>query len=166
MFLIQYLMVDLPLFYLAFFLRSPPFLFIGGCFFFFPLFVGLFLFAFFFKLICFDFLTLWCELLWWRPVRYSRAVSLITLTWCSWDVLYAFYAGFLHVIGFWLLLGHSFMGPSLSLVDWGSLCPPRLICCCAGAAWTKPQSPGNKPTPTNICPPNNPTINIKWTSIN
>ena len=101
-----------------------------------------------------------------RPVGFSGVVSLIYWTWCSWDALYAIYVGSLVVIGFWLLLGHCLVGPSLQLVDWGS---PGLVCYCAGAAQTKSQSLRNKPTPGKITPTRNPTINSinnKWTSIN
>ena len=65
-----------------------------------------------------------------RPVRLSGAVSLISWTCCSW---YAVYIGSLYVFGFWLLLGLSLVGPSLQLVNCGSLHPPHLVCCCAGA---------------------------------
>ena len=126
-------------------------------------------------LVCFCFLN-WSVLTPWvcgvnfycrRPMRFSGSVSFITWTWCSWVALYAFYVGSLDVIGFWLLLGHSLVGPSLQLVDWGSLYPPRLVCCCAGASRTKPQIPGNKPTSAKwLPPPHNSTINSKWTSIN
>ena len=91
-----------------------------------------------------------------RPVRYGGAVSLITWTWCSCDALYAFYVCSLDVIGFWLLLGLSFVLPSLLLVGWGPLNPPCPVCCCARAARTKPQSPGDKPAPTNTTPPTTP----------
>ena len=65
-----------------------------------------------------------------RPVRCSGEVSLIPWTWCSWALVYV---SSLDVFGFWLLLGVSLGGPSLQLVTWGSLSPPHLVCCCAGA---------------------------------
>ena len=77
------------------------------------------------------------------PVGFSGAVSLISWTWFSWDALYAIYVGSQDVTGFWSWLGHS-------LADWGSLHPPRLVCCCAVVSRTKPQSPGNKSTPEQI----------------
>ena len=67
-----------------------------------------------------------------------------------------------------IIVGSSFGArPSLLLVDWGSHWPPRLVCYCAGAARTKPQNPGSKPTSAKISLPHisNPTINSKWTSI-
>ena len=130
----QYLIVDLSIFHWALFLRIPPFLLIGGCFSPPPIICGT-------LLVCFCFLN-WSVLIFWlcgmnfyggRHVKYSGAVSLITWTWCSWDALYAFYAGSLDVFGFLLLLGLSLLGPSLQLFDWGSLWPPHLVCSCEGA---------------------------------
>ena len=88
-----------------------------------------------------------------RSMIFSSAVSLISWTCFFWDALSAIYVGSLYVIEFWLLLGHSLVRTSLRLVDCGSLRPRHLVCCCAGAAWTKPQSPGNKPIPGKITPP-------------
>ena len=99
-----------------------------------------------------------------RPVRLSGAVSLISWTWCSFDAVYAIYVGSLGVLGFWLFWVCSSLDPSLQLADWGSLLPLHQVCCCAGAARTKSQSPGNKPT--KITPTHHPTINSKLTSIN
>ena len=87
-----------------------------------------------------------------RPVRFSSAVSWISWSCCSWD---AVYVDSLDEIGFWLVLGHSLVDLPFQLVGWGSLRPPRLVCCCAGAARRKTQSPENKPTSTKISPPCN-----------
>ena len=84
----------------------------------------------------------------------------------SWTHLHATYVGFLYVIAFWLLLGHSFLGPPLQLVDWGSPCPPYLLFYSLGDARAKPQNPGEKLTPTKIKFPHNPTITSKWANIN
>ena len=65
----------------------------------------------------------------WSPLRISGAVYLIW-TCCSWDFIYI---ASLDVCGFWLFLCYSLVGPSLQLVDCGSLCPPHLVRCCAGA---------------------------------
>ena len=58
-----------------------------------------------------------------RHVSFSGAVSLISWTCCSWGDIYV---GSLDVTAFWLSLGHSLFGPSLQLVDWGSLCTSHL----------------------------------------
>ena len=108
-------------------------------------------------LVCFCFLnlsilTIWlCDVNFYdgRSVRFSGSVSLIIWTGWFWDALDAFYADSLDVIGFWLLLGISLVGPSLQLFDWGSILPPHLVCCCAGVAWSKPQSWRSKPTLAN-----------------
>ena len=63
------------------------------------------------------------------PVRFSGAVSLISWACWFWAIIYV---GSLYFFGFWLLLGLSLVGPSLQLVNWGSLCPPCLVLCCAG----------------------------------
>ena len=122
----QYLIVDLPLSHLVFFLRIPPFLWLEV--------VSLpshylwdsSYFLLLVKFICFDSLSFWCEFYGRRPVRFKGAVSLITWTSCSWDALYAVCVGSLDVTGFWLLLSCSLVGSSLQLVDWGSLHPPHL----------------------------------------
>ena len=72
----QHLIVDLPIFHLTFFLRLPPFLSLGDCFFVFPLFVRLFSVSLYF-LRC-SVLTPWiygvnfCDRI---PVRFSGTVS-------------------------------------------------------------------------------------------
>ena len=63
------------------------------------------------------------------PVGFSGAVSLISWARWSWAVVYV---GSLYVFWFWLLLGLPLVGPSLQLVNWGSLHPPHLVFCCAG----------------------------------
>ena len=64
-----------------------------------------------------------------RPVRFSGAVSLISWARWSWSVAYVVSV---YIFGFWLLLGLSLVGPSLQLVNWGSLHPPPPLFCCAG----------------------------------
>ena len=126
----QYLIVDLPLFHLAFFLRLPPFIW--------ALFLCL-------PIVCESLLVSLCFLNWsvlspWvygvnfygrMPVGFSGAVSLISWTHWPWAVVYI---GSLYVFGFWLLLGVSLVGPSLQLVNWGSLHPPPM--CSVVKVWT------------------------------
>ena len=61
------------------------------------------------------------------PVGFSGAVSLISWALWFWAVIYV---GSLYVFGFWLLLGLYLVGPSLELVNWGSLHQPCLVFCC------------------------------------
>ena len=63
------------------------------------------------------------------PVRFSSAVSLISWACWSWAVIYV---GSLYVLGFQFLLSLSLVGLSYQVVIWGSVCPPRLVFCCAG----------------------------------
>ena len=99
-----------------------------------------------------------------RTVRFNGAVSLISWTWFSWDTLYDVYVGSLDVIEFWL----SFFCRSFPPPGWLRVTLlTTSVCCFAGAARTKPQSPGNKPTSVKITTSSyNPTINSKWTSFN
>ena len=152
----QYLIVDSPLLHLALFLWIYLFLLIGDCFLSCHYLWDASCLLLLIKLICFDFLSLWLNFYGRRPVRFSGAVSLISWMWCSWEA-YVVYIGFLDVIGVWLLLGLSLVGPSLKLVDCGSLHPRCLVCYCVGGARTKPQSPWNKSTTIKITPPCNPT---------
>ena len=101
-----------------------------------------------------------------RSVGLSGAASLITWAWRSWAALYAINVGSLVVVGFWLLLGRSFGGPSLWMAECKSPRLPHLVCYCTGASRTKPNSPGNKTTPAKLTPTHNHTINSKWGSIN
>ena len=61
-----------------------------------------------------------------RPVGLNGLVSLFSWPGCFWGALYVTYVGCLVVVGFWLLSGHSLLGPSFRLDDWESHCPPFL----------------------------------------
>ena len=83
-------------------------------------------------------------------VRFIGAVSSISWAYLSWAVVSV---GSVYVFGFWLLLGISLEGPSHQLVNWGSLCPPRLVFCCAGVWEETHKSQETKPHLQILLPP-------------
>ena len=101
------------------------------------------------------------------PVRFSDAVSLIPWTWCSWDALYAFSAGFLDVIGFCLLLGHSLLGPSSSWLTEGHSTHHELYAVVQVLQEENHSAQGTNPHPQKTSPlSHNSNINSKLTDIN